>query len=245
MSVAIDLNADLGEGMGSDAAILDVVTSASIACGGHRGDDASMLEALLLARDRGVVVGAHPSYVDHEGFGRRRLDVEPAQLLAQVLAQVRSLVAVAASVDVPVAFLKAHGALYNAAMVDDAVAGVVLDAAEQAFVPRTAGERRTLPVLGLRGSRLQALAARRGVPFVVEAFTDRASAPDGTLVPRTEPGAVLTDPEEVARRAPLLAAAADSLCVHGDAPEALELARAARRGLRAAGLALRPFAVAG
>ncbi|WP_235866393.1 5-oxoprolinase subunit PxpA [Serinibacter arcticus] len=232
--LAIDLNADLGEGAGDDAAILDVVTSASIACGGHRGDAASMREAVALAHARGVVVGAHPSYVDVEGFGRRRLDVPADVLLAQLLAQVRALAAAAGAVGSSVRFLKAHGALYNAAMVDDGVAAVVLDAAEQALPA-------PLPVLGLPGSVLERSARERGVDFVAEAFADRASAPDGTLLARSEPGAVLTDPVEVAARAPGLAARARTVCVHGDSPSALVLARAARAGLEAGGLVVRAF----
>ena len=233
-NLVLDLNADLGEGMGSDAAILDIVTSASIACGGHRGDEASMRIALTLAKDRAVAVGAHPSYLDWEGFGRRRLEVEPRVLADQVLQQVRALHEVAEDVGVRIAFLKAHGALYNVAMIDDGVASLVLDVAEQALAS-------VLPVLGLRGSRLQSLAVERGVPFVLEAFSDRVSQPDGTLRPRTEPGAVLTDPLEVARLAPIQATRAETLCVHGDGPHALALAQAARQGLLAAGYTLRSF----
>lgn len=231
---SVDLNADLGEGMGSDAAILDVVTSASIACGGHRGDPASMREAVRLALARGVVIGAHPSYVDAAGFGRRRLDVAPSVLLAQLQAQVGALAQAAAAEGGAVRFLKAHGALYNTAMVDDDVAGVVLEAAVTSLDD-------VLPVLGLPGSALERLAARRGVPFVPEAFADRASTPDGTLVPRTEPGAVLTDPDAVAARVAGLASGARTVCVHGDSDGALALARAARAGLERSGLEVRPF----
>lgn len=231
---SVDLNADLGEGVGDDAAILDVVTSTSIACGGHRGDAASMREAARLAHARGVVIGAHPSYVDHAGFGRRRLGVESAVLLGQVLAQVRDLETQARAVGTRVRFLKAHGALYTTATVDDGVARVVLEAA------RTALDE-VLPVLGLPGSVLQRLAEDADVPFVVEGFTDRAYAADGTLVPRSEPGAVLTAPDVVAARVPQLARCAATLCVHGDSPDAVVLARAARDGLTGAGIALRSF----
>lgn len=231
---SVDLNADLGEGVGDDAEILDVVTSTSIACGGHRGDPASMREAAGLAHARGVVVGAHPSYVDREGFGRRRLDVAPDVLLQQLLTQVRDLETQARAVGTGVRFLKAHGALYNAAMVDDGVARVVLEAARSALGA-------ALPVLGLPGSVLHRLADDAGVPFVTEGFTDRAYAADGTLVPRSEPGAVLTDPDEVAARVPQLAGHARTLCVHGDSPDAVVLARAARDGLIGAGIEPRPF----
>ncbi|GMA30741.1 5-oxoprolinase subunit PxpA [Litorihabitans aurantiacus] len=227
-AVTVDLNADLGEGVGDDAAILEVVTSTSIACGGHRGDAASMREAVRLAHARGVVVGAHPSYVDREGFGRRRLDVAPDLLLAQVLAQVRDLETHARAVGTRVRFLKAHGALYNVAMVDDGVARLVLEVAERALPE-------TLPVLGLPGSVLARLAAERGVPFAAEAFADRGYAADGTLLPRGEPGALLTEPAEIAARVPALAERARTICVHGDSPDALALARAARDGLAAAG----------
>lgn len=232
--VSVDLNADLGEGVGDDAAILDVVTSTSIACGGHRGDAASMREAARLARDRGVVIGAHPSYVDHAGFGRRRLDVAPETLLTQLLGQVRDLEAQATAVGTRVRFLKAHGALYSTAMVDDDVAHVVTETARSAL-----GE--VLPVLGLPGSVLQRVAAENGVPFVAEGFADRAYAEDGTLVPRSEPGALLTDPDAVAGRVPQLARRVRTLCVHGDSPGAVLLARAARDGLADAGVALRSF----
>lgn len=231
---SVDLNADLGEGVGDDAAILDVVTSTSIACGGHRGDAASMREAARLAHARGVVIGAHPSYVDHAGFGRRRLDVESAVLLGQVLAQVRDLETQARAVGTRVRFLKAHGALYNTAMVDDGVARVVLEAARSAL-----GE--VLPVLGLPGSALQRVADEAGVPFVAEGFADRAYATDGTLVPRSEPGAVLGDPAAVRARVPELAARVRTVCVHGDSPDAVVLARAARDGLVGAGLEPRSF----
>lgn len=231
----IDLNADLGEGAGDDEAILDVVTSASIACGGHAGDAVSMRLALTRARERGVAVGAHPSYVDREQFGRRSLDVEARVLQAQLTDQVRALADAAADVGTTVRYVKPHGALYNTAMVDPAVADVVLAVAATALAA-------PLPVFALPGSVLarRATAAGVGVAVVPEAFADRAARADGTLVPRGEPGAVLTEPEEVRARVAGLAAHARTVCVHGDTPGALTLARAARTGLEAAGFRLEP-----
>lgn len=231
----IDLNADLGEGIGDDAAMLGVVTSASIACGGHTGDARSMRLACAQARDRDVVVGAHPSYADPEHFGRRRLALAPGTLLGQLLGQVRALEEAALAVGSSVAYLKPHGALYHAAGDDDAVAHVVLTVARSAL-------DRPLPVLGLPGTRLAALAPHAEVTFVAEGFADRATTADGRLRSRSEPGAVLTDARQIADHTPGLVASAASICVHGDTPGAVSLAHAARRALERAGLELRPFA---
>lgn len=240
MSV-IDLNADLGEGVHDgtgddvDLVMLDVVTSASIACGGHAGDADSMLLACLRALERGVTIGAHPSYVDREGFGRRALDVAPTTLAVQLVRQVRDLEEAAVRVGARVAYLKPHGALYHAAGSDDGVADAVLHAAREAL-------DRVLPVLGLPGSVLERRAAADGVAFVAEAFADRATTADGRLVPRGELGAVLTDPDDVAARVRGLAGAARSVCVHGDTPGAVAIARAARAALVEDGVDLAAFA---
>lgn len=234
----LDLNADLGEGMGDDEAMLAVVTSASVACGGHAGDVATMRATLLLARERGVVVGAHPSYVDREHFGRRGIEVPPDLLHEQLTAQVRDLAEVATAVGSRIAFLKPHGALYNRAMVDDGVARVVLDVAGHALGTR-------LPVLALPGSRISLLARAVGIRVVHEAFADRTERPDGTLVPRDEPGAVLHDPAAVARRVQELAvrgldgSGPETICLHGDTPGAVTLAHAARDALTLAGVTVR------
>lgn len=229
----IDLNADLGEGMGDDEAILAVVTSASIACGGHAGDAGSMALAARRCREAGVALGAHPSYPDREGFGRRRLDIPADALRVDLLRQVRDLAAAAEGAGVGLTHLKAHGALYNLAMVDDDAAHLVLEVAGTAL-------ERTLPVYALPGSRMASLAADHGIAVVPEAFADRAATAAGTLVPRTEPGAVLTDPEAVRERMGHLDPRARTVCVHGDSPAALDLARAARRGLLDAGFTLAP-----
>ncbi|ACQ79636.1 LamB/YcsF family protein [Beutenbergia cavernae DSM 12333] len=231
----VDLNADLGEGVGDDAAMLDVVTSASIACGGHAGDADTMRVACERALERGVTVGAHPSYEDREGFGRRPQDVDWLALAHALQRQVRDLEEAATAVGTHVAYLKPHGALYHAAASDPRHAGAVLVAAHESL-------DRVLPVLGLPGSVLERAAADAGVRFVPEAFADRASTPDGQLVPRSEPGAVLTDPDGVADHVLALAPAARSICVHGDTPGAVAIARAARAALEGAGIELVPFA---
>lgn len=234
-SPAIGLNADLGEGAGSDEELLDVVTAASIACGGHAGDEHSMRLAVAGAAARGVAVGAHPSYLDRPGFGRTDLDVAVPVLRRQLLDQVRGLGRVADEAGVPVSHLKAHGALYNAAMVREDLAQLLVEVAATALT-------RPLPVLALPGSVLAEVARGGGIPLVREGFADRAMRADGTLVPRSEPGAVLHDAGEVRARMAELAPLVDTICVHGDTPGALLLARAARDGLREAGyvVAARP-----
>ncbi|WP_412866810.1 LamB/YcsF family protein [Cellulomonas sp. 179-A 9B4 NHS] len=250
----IDLNADLGEGDGpwrleppADDALLDLVSSANVATGYHGGDAVTMAATCAAAVVRGVAVGAHPSYDDREGFGRRRLDVPADVLRTQVVHQVGGLVAVARAVGARVTHVKPHGALYNAVVHDEAQAGAVVDAV-LAVDP-------ALAVLGLPGSRVLELAARAGLLTVVEAFVDRGYAPDGTLVPRDRPGALVTDPAEAAERAVRMAVegvvtAVDgtpvtlrpaSLCVHSDTPGAVTLARAVRSALAGVGVEVRPF----
>ncbi|GIG40518.1 LamB/YcsF family protein [Cellulomonas phragmiteti] len=251
----IDLNADLGEGDGpwrveppADDALLDLVTSANVAAGFHGGDASIMSATCAAALTRGVAVGAHPSYDDREGFGRRPLAVPPDVLRAQVAYQVGALVAVASSVGAQVTHVKPHGALYNAVVHDDEQARAVVEGV-LAVDPR-------LAVLGLPGSRVLAHAAAAGLRTVVEAFVDRGYRADGTLVPRTEPGALVTDPVVAAERAVRLAVDGvvvavdgtpvhlrpDSLCVHSDTRGAVALAAAVRHGLRQAGVDVRPFA---
>lgn len=225
---AVDLNADLGEGVGDDAAMLTLVTSASIACGGHAGDDASMRATTRLAVANLVRIGAHPSYEDREHFGRRALDVAPHLLRDQLTTQVRTLARHAEANRGRIGYLKPHGALYNTAMADDGVASVILDVASAALAT-------PLPVMCLPGSRVQTLARQRAHPVITEGFADRAARPDGTLVPRSEPGAVLTDPAQIAARVLDLAGAVDSICLHGDTPGAVQLAMAARGALIHAG----------
>ncbi len=251
----MDLNADLGEvadGVPTDdAGLVEVVTSANVACGFHSGDATTMRRVSGLCVERGVAIGAQVSYRDREGFGRRFLDVEPAVLADDVLEQVASLDALARSVGGRVTYVKPHGALYNAVVHHEAQAAAVVDGV-LAFDD-------SLAVLGLPGSRWLALAEAAGLRPVREAFADRAYSADGTLVPRGEPGAVLTDEAAVVDRCVRLATAgevvaadgtvvrvdAESLCLHGDTPGAVRLVRAVRSALAGAGIGLAPFAGAG
>jgi len=247
----IDLNADVGESfgawtMGNDPALLDVVTSASIACGFHAGDARTMLRTVGQAEERGVTIGAHVSYRDLAGFGRRFIDVPPEELNADVIYQLGALAGVCAVVGTRLSYVKPHGALYNTIVHHREQAEAVV-AAAHAFDP-------SLVLLGLPGSLSARLAEAAGLRTAGEAFADRGYAPDGTLLPRGEPGAVLLDPDEVAQRMVrlvtsgylstsqgLLAVRADSICVHGDTPGSVAMARAIRDRLVAQGVVLRPF----
>jgi UPF0271 protein len=231
----IDLNCDLGEGCPHDADLMPLVTSANVACAAHAGDPATSLAALRLAARHGVQVGAHPGFPDREHFGRRELPRGEEDVLADCLYQAGALVGLARSAGVAVAYLKPHGALYNMACRDDAYARPVVAAAEVLG----------LALMGLPGSRLEALAAGR-VPFVAEGFADRRYRPDGSLVPRTEPDAFVEDPDEAVRQAETLlrARGVKTLCVHGDNPRALAFVRSLREALRRQGFALVPFDLA-
>ncbi len=248
----IDLNADLAEGFGpwrltDDDALLHIVTSANVACGFHAGDPATMRRVCSWAAERGVAIGAQVAYRDLAGFGRRFVDADPAGLAADLLYQVGALRAMAVAAGTDVVYLKPHGALYNTAVHHEGHAGAVVDAAVAAG---------GLPVLGLPGSRLLALAADAGLVTVAEAFADRGYSPEGTLVPRSEPGALLPDVDAVVERARRLAVEgvivavdgtelaveARSLCLHGDTPEAVGHARAVADALAEAGVAVAPFA---
>lgn len=229
MSRRIDLNADLGEGVTDDEALLAVVTSANVACGFHAGDEQTMRTVCRLAAERGVAVGAQVSYDDRAGFGRRELDVPGGLLREQVAEQVALLSRAAAEAGTRVSYVKPHGALYNR---------VVHDADQAEAVLAGSGD---LPVLGLPGAVILQLAAARGRDVRREGFPDRAYTAEGRLRPRGEPGAVLRDTAEIARRAVRLAAEVDSVCVHGDEPEAVAHARAVRAALDAAGFAVRPW----
>ncbi|CAB4697573.1 MAG: LamB/YcsF family protein [Actinobacteria bacterium] len=222
----VDLNADLGEEVTDDAALLAVVTSANVACGYHAGSVAIMRAVCVEAAERGVSVGAQVSYADRAGFGRIARDVGYEELREQVADQVGTLTAIAAEAGSQVRYVKAHGALYHRTLDDEDQARAVLDGSGG------------LPVLGMDGVLLRgAIAAGRTVHH--EGFPDRASGPDGRLRPRTEPGAVLGDGAAIAERAVLLAPDVDSLCVHGDHPGAVAHAVGVRRALEAAGLGLR------
>ncbi|WP_420114518.1 LamB/YcsF family protein [Pseudactinotalea sp.] len=236
----IDLNADLGEGMGDDGAVLDVVSSANIACGGHAGDAASMRVACEQAVARGVRIGAHVSYPDRAGFGRVPMDLPAGVLLASLEAQLDQLTTAALAAGGRVTFVKPHGALYHRAATDPEVAEIVVTMA------RPAG----LAVVGLPGSAILDRAVAAGLLAVPEAFADRGYLPNGALVPRGQPGAVLDDPDLVTQRMVSLVrdgevAAADgsrvtvaahSICVHSDTPGAVAIARSVRTGLERAGV---------
>ncbi|HEV7278078.1 MAG TPA: 5-oxoprolinase subunit PxpA [Devosiaceae bacterium] len=238
----IDLNADLGEGAGDDAALLEIVSSVSIACGGHAGDPDTMRATLRAAKSRGVTVGAHPGFADREHFGRRRLVLPPEELDAQIRGQVRLLVEMAEEEGAGVRYVKLHGALANMAAEEPAVAALAFAAVE--------GLVKNLAILAIDNSAQVEVAEALGFPVIREAYADRAYWPDGSLVPRTEPGAVLHDPGLIAERALRLArfgelVAADggiirtearSLCIHGDTPEAVAIARAVREALDRAGV---------
>ena len=230
----VDLNADLGEEVTDDAGLLDMVTSANVACGYHAGDAEIMRAVCAGAAESGVRVGAQVSYRDREGFGRRPIDVPPHVLADQVADQVALLSEIAESEGVAVTYVKPHGALYNRVVDDEEQAAAVL-----------AGSG-VLPVLGLPGGALLRLAAERGRGVFSEGFPDRAYEPAdergvARLRPRDRPGAVLDDPDEVARHAVRLAATVDSVCVHGDGRHAVATARAVRRALLGAGLRLQAF----
>jgi len=224
----IDLNADLGEEVTDDAALLEVVTSANVACGYHAGNEAIMRSVCEGAARLGVSVGAQVSYADRANFGRVAVDVAYEILREQVADQVGVLSQIAAAAGTEVRYLKPHGALYHRVLDDDEQAAAVL-----------AGSL-TLPVLGMPG-RLLELAAEQGRDTLLEGFPDRGYGDDGRLLPRDRPGAVLDDADRIAANAVRLAASVDSLCVHGDTPGAVANARACRRALADAGWSLRSF----
>ncbi|MBB6626258.1 LamB/YcsF family protein [Nocardioides sp. KIGAM211] len=222
----LDLNADLGEEVTDDDALLAVVTSANVACGYHAGNPAIMRAVCAEAVRRGVSVGAQVSYADRENFGRVPRDVAFDDLREQVLDQVGVLTAIASSAGTTVRYVKPHGALYHRVLDDEEQAAAVLAGSGD------------LPVLGMPGASLR-LAEAAGRRVLLEGFPDRGYGPDGRLLPRTVRGAVLTDDDEVAARAVELAASVDSVCVHGDSPGAVAHAHAVRRALEAAGWELR------
>ncbi|MEU7853104.1 5-oxoprolinase subunit PxpA [Nonomuraea sp. NPDC049141] len=251
--MVIDLNADLGEGfgvwrLGDDLALLDIVTSANVACGFHAGDPVTIRRTCAAAVDRGVAIGAQVSYRDLAHFGRREMDVEPEELCAEVLYQLAAVDGIARAMGGRVSYVKPHGALYNRICRDEVQAAAVIEA--------VADYDTSLPVLTLPGSVVHGVAAAEGVATIAEAFADRAYTAAGSLVSRREPGAVIHDVAAVSARAVRMAVegrvtavdgspvvvSARSICVHGDTPDAVRLAQAVRDGLLEAGVVLQAFA---
>lgn len=242
MATRVDLNADLGEGAGHDRAVLGAITSASIACGFHAGDPGTMRQTVELAAERGVAIGAHPGLADRASFGRREMAVAGDEAASLVAYQVGALAAIARLAGTPVRHVKLHGALYNMAARDPALADAVARAVRDVD--------RQLLLFGLSGSALIAAGRQAGLRTVSEAFADRAYLPDGSLAPRTRPDAVIVDAAVVVDRAlrmvldqavravdgtevPL---EVETICVHGDTPGAAALAHRLREALSAAGI---------
>ena len=252
----IDLNADLGEastdeGRASELAVLASVSSVNIACGAHAGDADSMRRTIDAAAARGLAIGAHPGYADREGLGRRELTLPPAEVTALVLDQILQLASIASASGVRLVHVKPHGALYNQAARDRALTSAIAEADRQA----DAG----LCFVGLAGSLMLDVARDAGLRVAAEAFADRAYQPDGSLVPRSRPGAVIENANAVAAQARIIATerrvvaadgsvipvAADTICLHGDTPGAATLARHVRSVLEAAGVSIRAMPHAG
>jgi 5-oxoprolinase (ATP-hydrolysing) subunit A len=250
--ISIDLNADLGEGfgpwtMGDDAAMLGIVTSANIACGGHAGDAETMFATLSQARANGVTVGAHPGYADKAGFGRRIIPMTIGEIERMVAAQISALMGVAALVSVPVAYVKAHGALANLAADNPDVANAIARA--------TFAVSRELGLLAISGTELETAGNAAGLMVFSEVFADRSYLPNGRLVPRSHHQAMIRDAKEATARllaflasglmptleGPRIPLAAQSICVHGDSPGAVLMAHEIRTALGASGVNLVPF----
>lgn len=253
MTQTIDLNADVGEGfgqyrLGDDAHLLPFLSSANVACGFHAGDPLTMRETVAAAARHGVAVGAHPGYPDLQGFGRRDLAATPVEITAFVLYQIGALDAVCRAAGTWLRYVKAHGALYNRGAADASVARAIAEAVRLA--------NPALVLLGLPGSHLIEAGRAAGLRTAAEAFADRAYARDGSLVPRSMPGAVVHDVDSVVSRALRfvtegrvttidgheIAVAADSLCVHGDTPGAVALVEAIRARFAAEGIDVAAFA---
>jgi 5-oxoprolinase (ATP-hydrolysing) subunit A len=222
------LNIDLGELPDEDEQLYALAHVANIACGGHAGDEASMRQALERCARHGTRAGVHPSYVDREGFGRRALDVTPEVLRAQLIEQCARLAALATAAGVSVEFAKPHGALYHAANRELPLARAVVSAVSEVLGPRVI-------VVGPGAGALREAAREAGLAYAREGFADRGTLPDGALVPRGQPGAVITDPRVARENATRLArsGAVDTLCVHGDTPGATAVAREVRAALDA------------
>lgn len=246
----IDLNCDLGESFGAytiglDAEVIPHITSANVACGYHAGDALVMSKTVALCRQNGVAVGAHPGYPDLVGFGRRNISASPAEVKAYVTYQVGALYAFCKALGVPLHHVKPHGAMYNMAAKDAALARAVCEGIYE-FDP-------CLPILALSGSEMITAAQSLGLPCISEVFADRAYQPDGTLVPRSKPGAMIEDEALAVKRVVRMACEgkvtaidgtdiaikAESVCVHGDGPKALEFTRKIRAALEAEGVSVK------
>jgi UPF0271 protein len=253
LRLTIDLNADLGEGFGTsraaeDEALLDLVSSANIACGFHAGDATTMRDTVRAAKLRRVTIGAHPSYPDIPGFGRRELGLSPKEITLHVTYQLRALRDVCGAERAKLSYVKPHGALYHRAASDREAATAVVTAIRNVEA--------SLTLLGPAGSEMAHAAQRAGIAFATEAFVDRAYKPDGTLVPRHEEGAVIHDVKSAVQRAVMLVKgqtitaddgselriSAQSLCVHGDNPDAASLLRALNGRLKESRVVIAPFA---
>ncbi len=228
----IDLNADLGEGAGYDAELMPLVTSANVCCGLHAGGPSEIAQTLTLANKHGVVIGAHPGYADRENFGRRELTLGNRELIALCVYQLGALEAMAEALGMGMHYVKPHGALYNQACRDRELADLFVIAAAQF----------RLPVVGLPGSQLEAACQDR-VPFVPEGFADRRYRPDGSLVPRSEPDALVDNPEEAVKQVEWLVREKHvrTICVHGDNPDAVAFTKAVRDAILARGFTLKHF----
>lgn len=250
----IDLNADVGESFGAwtlghDEALFPLLSSANVACGFHAGDPLTMQATLKLARQFGVGVGAHPGFPDRVGFGRRIMEATPEQVYADVLYQVSALAGMAASLGLPLRHVKAHGALSTRAWTHAPTAEAIAQATRD-FHP-------ALPLVVLPATLLESDARKLGVPVVLETFPERAYLRDGRLAPRSMPGSSIHDPQEAARRAVTMVKEGhvealdggffefqvDTLCIHGDNPNAVEIARAVRAALEAEGIEIRAFPI--
>ena len=233
----IDLNADLGESPaaiadGTQRQLLQFITSANIACGGHAGDEATMRTTIEQCRQSNVAIGAHPSYPDRANFGRTQIEISPAHLAASLTAQVEALIKIANDLGVKVTHLKPHGALYNAAAQDARLAQTIVESIRH---------HPHLILYGLRGSVMLDIFQKAGFRTARETFADRAYQPDGTLRPRHLPGAVLTDPQQVAANVLALTHQADTICIHSDTKNAIEIAQAVRAALTSQGFTLSPL----
>lgn len=252
MSYYIDLNSDLGESfgaytMGMDEEVLQYVTSANIACGWHAGDPMVMKRTVELCRQKGVAIGAHPGYPDLMGFGRRNMTVQPEEAKAYMIYQVGALQAFCDVHGLSLQHMKLHGAFYNTACATPALADAILDGLE-AVNP-------SLAAMVLSGSYIAKEAQKRGIPVIQEVFADRGYTDEGKLVPRTEQGAFIHDSKEAVERVLMMikegrvlsntgksiSIQADSVCVHGDNPQAIEFVKALREGLLQEGVILRNF----